>query len=200
MHPHLFGLVKSFGVLLALSFVLGFWLSVRRGRARGYEADLVLDFCLTVMISSVVGVRLFYVITHLSHFDPWYRIFFIWDGGLTLYGGIGLSTLTVWVMTRRRNIPFLVMADIFSPGVILGIGKAIGETAVIMYTAGSSLLLPHSIFDPVRTLPYHLYILASEGISGKMAYGTAVVLLGMVLAINLLAVAIQRRYESKEVK
>ncbi|MEA3295287.1 MAG: phosphate ABC transporter permease PstA [Euryarchaeota archaeon] len=77
-------------------------------------------------------------------------------------------------------------------GVILGTGKAIGETAVIMYTAGSSLLLPHSIFDPVRALPYHLYILVSEGISEDMAYGSAVVLLVMILIINLMAIGIQK--------
>ncbi|OYT64094.1 phosphate ABC transporter, permease protein PstA [Methanosarcinales archaeon ex4572_44] len=112
-------------------------------------------------------------------------------------GSLALGA-TKWQTIRRVVIPSAIPG--ITTGVILGIGKAIGETAVIMYTAGSSLLLPHSIFDPVRTLPYHLYILASEGISGKMAYGTAVVLLGMVLAINLLAVAIQRRYESKEVK
>ncbi|MCK5216567.1 MAG: phosphate ABC transporter permease PstA [Methanosarcinales archaeon] len=77
-------------------------------------------------------------------------------------------------------------------GVILGTGKAIGETAVIMYTAGSSLLLPHSISDPVRALPYHLYILVSEGISEDMAYGSAVVLLVMILIINLMAIGIQK--------
>jgi len=77
-------------------------------------------------------------------------------------------------------------------GVILGTGKAIGETAVIMYTAGSSLLLPHSISDPVRALPYHLYILVSEGISEDMAYGSAVVLLVMILIINVIAIGIQK--------
>ncbi len=102
---------------------------------------------------------------------------------------------TKWQTIRGVVLPSALGG--ITTGVILGIGKAIGETAAIMYTAGSSLLLPGSIFDPVRTLPYHLYILASEGISDIMSYGTAVVLLGMVLVINLLTVAIQKRYESK---
>ncbi|MHC1564899.1 MAG: phosphate ABC transporter permease PstA [Candidatus Syntropharchaeales archaeon] len=109
-------------------------------------------------------------------------------------GSLALGA-TRWQTIRGVVLPSALGGII--TGVILGIGKAIGETAVIMYTAGSSLLLPGSIFDPVRVLPYHLYILASEGISDEMAYGTAVVLLGMVLVINLLAVAIQRQYESK---
>lgn len=122
MHPHLFGIIKSFGLLLALSFVIGFWLSVRRGRKRGFDPDLVLDFCLTVMISSLIGVRLFYVATHASDFDPWYEAFIIWRGGLTLYGGIILATLAVWFFCRRRGIDFLTLADVLAPQVSLGIG------------------------------------------------------------------------------
>lgn len=122
MHPHVFGIVKSFGLMLALSFVIGFWLSVRRGRKRGFEPDLVLDFCLTVMISSLIGVRLFYVLTNASDFDPWYEVFVIWRGGLTLYGGIILAIVAVWWFCRRRGVDFLTMADVLAPQVSLGIG------------------------------------------------------------------------------
>ena len=122
MYPEIFGVVKSYGLMMALSFALGFWLSVRRGRKHDLSSEVILDLVFGVFVSSLIGVRLMFVLTHLGDFHPWYRVFFIWDGGLTLYGGIGLATLTVWIMTRRRNIPFLVVADIFSPGVILGIG------------------------------------------------------------------------------
>ena len=99
---------------------------------------------------------------------------------------------TKWQTVWRAVLPGAVPG--IMTGVILGIGKAIGETAVIMFTAGSSLLMPSSLFDPVRALPYHLYILASEGISDQMAYGSSVVLLAMVLLINLMAIAIQKHY------
>ncbi len=122
MYPEIFGVIKSYGLMLAISFVLGYLLSVKRGRKYDLSPEVILDLIFGVFVSSLIGVRLMFVLTHLGDFHPWYRVFFIWDGGLTLYGGIILSTLTVWVMTRRRNIPFLVMADIFSPGVILGIG------------------------------------------------------------------------------
>ena len=122
MHPEIFGVIKSYGLMLALSFALGLWLSIRRGKPHGIRSEDIMDLVFGVLVSSLVGVRLFFVLTHLGDFDPWYRAFFIWDGGLTLYGGIILATLTVYVMARRRRIPFLVMADIFSPGVILGIG------------------------------------------------------------------------------
>lgn len=72
-------------------------------------------------------------------------------------------------------------------GIILAIGRAVGETAAVIFTAGSSLRLPKSVFDPVRTLPVHFYILAREGISAKNAYGTAAVLMIAVLAVNVSA-------------
>lgn len=122
MYPEIFGVIKSYGLMLALSFGLGLWLSIRRGRPHGIAPEAIMDLIFGVLVSSLVGVRLFFVLTHPGDFDPWYRAFFIWDGGLTLYGGIVLATLTVYVMARRRRIPFLVIADIFSPGVILGIG------------------------------------------------------------------------------
>ena len=52
-------------------------------------------------------------------------------------------------------------------GIVLATGRAIGETAAVIFTAGSSLRLPKSLMDPVRTLPVHFYILAREGISLK---------------------------------
>jgi len=117
-------------------------------------------------------------------------------GGLR-EGSLALGA-TKWQTVSRVVLPSAVPG--ITTGVILGIGKAIGETAVVMFTAGSSLLMPTSLFDPVRALPYHLYILASEGISDPMAYGSSVVLLVMVLVINLAAVAIQRHYGRHHVR
>lgn len=138
MHPELLGFVKSYGLLLATSFGLGMWLSVHRGRRYGLEPETILDLVFGVLVSSIIGVRLWFVLTHLGDFDPWYRAFFIWDGGLTLYGGIVAAIAVVAVMTRRRGIPFLVIADVFSPGVILGIGI----TRIGCFMAGCCFGLP----------------------------------------------------------
>ncbi len=122
MHPELFGIFKSFGLMLAVSFLVGMLLSVRRARPRGIATDDVLDLVFAVLVSSIIGVRLFYVLTHLGTFSPWYRAFFIWDGGLTLYGGIVMAIGAVWWQARRRGVAFLDIADVFAPGVMLGIG------------------------------------------------------------------------------
>lgn len=72
-------------------------------------------------------------------------------------------------------------------GLILGIGRAVGETAAVMLTVGGSLVLPVSPLDSTRTMAVHLYTLASEGLSDEKTYATAALLILIVLGINWLA-------------
>ncbi len=82
-------------------------------------------------------------------------------------------------------------------GVILGIGRSIGETAAVIFTAGSSLRMPMTAFDSVRTMSVHFYILAREGISNENAYATAAVLIISVLLVNLLSYTMMHRFIAK---
>jgi phosphate transport system permease protein len=90
-------------------------------------------------------------------------------------------------------------------GLILAIGRVSGETAPILFTAVAYFLpqLPDSVFDQVMALPYHLYVIATSGTdleaSRHIAYGTALVLIAIVLIINLMANAL-RHYFGKKVK
>jgi len=72
-----------------------------------------------------------------------------------------------------------------STGVILGIGRSVAETAAVILTAGSSLRMPTSLFSPARTMAVHFYILAREGISMERAYGTAALMIILILLINI---------------
>jgi phosphate transport system permease protein len=82
-------------------------------------------------------------------------------------------------------------------GVILGMGRAIGETAAVMLTAGSVAKVPWSIFSSVRTMTLHIYLLTMENLSMKNAFGTAAVLIIMILAITVVSNLITRRYMAK---
>ncbi|MFA6172545.1 MAG: phosphate ABC transporter permease PstA [Kiritimatiellales bacterium] len=82
-------------------------------------------------------------------------------------------------------------------GVMLGIGRSIGETAAVIFTAGSSLMMPHSLNDSVRTMSVHFYLLAREGISNEKAYATAAVLVFAVLFVNLAAYWMMNRFIAK---
>ncbi|HEY3364454.1 MAG TPA: phosphate ABC transporter permease PstA [Symbiobacteriaceae bacterium] len=72
-------------------------------------------------------------------------------------------------------------------GAVLALGRALGETAAVLLTAGSDLGMPTSPLSPGRTMAVHLYILATEGLSEGRAYATALVLVAAVLAVNLAA-------------
>jgi phosphate transport system permease protein len=79
-------------------------------------------------------------------------------------------------------------------GIILGIGRSLSETAAVIFTAGSSLKMPVTLFDPARTMSVHFYILAREGISMPKAYATAAVLVLAILGINVTAYAVMHRF------
>lgn len=87
-------------------------------------------------------------------------------------------------------------------GTVLGIGRAAGETAPILFTVAAFYLprLPHSVFDQVMALPYHLYVLSTQvpNVDAKIRYGTALVLLAIVLLMNLLAVTIRAHFRSQK--
>ena len=82
-------------------------------------------------------------------------------------------------------------------GVLLGVGRSVGETAAIILTSGSSLLMPTSLFSPVRTMSIHFYVLAREGISMEMAYATGAALILLILVINSIANWLLYRYVRK---
>ena len=99
---------------------------------------------------------------------------------------------TKWQTVTRVVLPG-ALPGIFT-GILLSLGRSIGETAAVILTAGSSLVMPTSLFSPIRTMSVHFYILAREGISMKMAYGTGAALILFVLIINMMAQWLITRY------
>ncbi len=108
------------------------------------------------------------------------------------------------LQTIRKVVFPMALPNVIT-GLILSIGRVSGETAPILFTVAAYFLpkLPTSIFDQVMALPYHLYVLATSGTdieaSRPMAYGTALVLVLLVLVFNLLA-NVLRKYFGNKVK
>ena len=93
--------------------------------------------------------------------------------------GLGAGKLrTIFKIILPSAIPGIVA------GVILGIGRVVGETAALMFTAGTIAKVPGSLMDSGRTLAVHMYALLSEGLYMEQAYASAVVLMVLVLIIN----------------
>ena len=102
---------------------------------------------------------------------------------------------TRWQMVTRVVLRSAMPG--ISTGVVLSMGRSISETAAVMLTAGSALGFPHTIFDSSRTLALHFYILSREGISMTNAYATAAALILAIMAINLSAYWLMRRFVAR---
>jgi len=110
------------------------------------------------------------------------------------HGSLALGSTkwqTIWKVVLPTALPGIVT------GVILGMGRIVGETAVFLLTTGGVAKVPTSLLDPVRPMTVHAYLLASENLSLKNAFGTGATLLLIVLAITLTSNYITRRYMAK---
>jgi len=131
---------------------------------------------LSIMIlPSIVSVS----VTALNAVPPEYE-----QGSLAL----GATDTETWF---KISIPAAKSG--IATGIVLAIGRAIGETAVVLYTMGQAINLPISPFDSGRPMTVHLYLLANDGINMNAAYGTALLLMAIILAFNLFARYLSRK-------
>ncbi|NMA83347.1 MAG: phosphate ABC transporter permease PstA [Epulopiscium sp.] len=102
--------------------------------------------------------------------------------------GLGAGKLrTVFKIVLPAAIPGILA------GIILAIGRIVGETAALIYTAGTVAKIPENVFASGRTLAIHMYALSSEGLYTNQAYATAVVLLIIVLLINMFSAFVAKK-------
>ena len=106
--------------------------------------------------------------------------------------GLGAGKLrTVFRIVLPSAVPGILS------GVILATGRIVGETAALIYTAGTMAKVPSNLFASARTLSVHMYLLSNEGLHTNEAFATAVVLLVFVMLINMLANFVARRLSAK---
>lgn len=106
------------------------------------------------------------------------------------WGAYGLGA-SKWQVVSKIVLPAAFPR--IATGIVLAIGRAIGETAIVLYTMGQAVNLPVTPLDSGRSMPVHLYLLANDGINMGAAYGTALLLMIMILAFNLFARYISKR-------
>ena len=109
-------------------------------------------------------------------------------------GALGIGA-TKWYMIRTILLPSAMPGII--TGIILAIGRIVGETAALIYTAGTVAEIPSSIMSSGRTLAIHMYSLSKEGLYTNQAYATAVVLLIVVVLINMLSNFVAKKFTKK---
>lgn len=118
--------VHWYGIILGTGTLLGLCAAVREGRKHGLVSDVFLDMLVWVLPAAIVGARLYYVIFQWDYFSQHpSEIIAIWNGGIAIHGALIGSIIAGYFYTRKKNIPFLQLADIVAPSLL--IGQAVGR-------------------------------------------------------------------------
>ena len=117
------------------------------------------------------------------------------------YREISLSLgATKWQTIRYCVLPYSIPGIL--TGTVLSLSRAAGETAPILFTVAAFYLprLPHSIFDQVMTLPYHLYVISTQvpNMPARLSFATGLVLIGLVFLMNLVSIILRAHYRKKK--
>ena len=122
-----------YGVILAVSMLMGLWLGMKQAKRFGLTEDNVLDMILWAVPCCILGSRIYYVLFYLDLYRTgdggldWGRIVAIWDGGLAIYGTVIAGVLVVFCYTRWKKLSFFAMTDLCAMGLLLG--QVIGRWA-----------------------------------------------------------------------
>lgn len=125
MHPILFEIggfpVYTYGVLLAAAYLLGLQFALVRARARGLEANRVMDLGIWIIISALIGAKLLLLIVEFDTFrqDPRELLTLLRSGGVFYGGLIAAVAVALWYL-RRHRMPVWAVTDAFAPGIALG--------------------------------------------------------------------------------
>ena len=114
-----YAIIITIGIIFAASY------TVYRTKEVGISVDDTIDFVLWTVPSGVIGARLYYVLTTLEQYNSFLDVINIRNGGLAIYGGIIAGGIAVLIVSIVKKIPFLVMADACTPGIIMA--QAIGR-------------------------------------------------------------------------
>lgn len=118
--------VHWYGIILGSATLIGLWVAIREGRRLGVHSDVFLDMLLWVLPAAIVGARLYFVAFQWEYYSQHPgEIIAIWNGGIAIYGALIGAVLAGYFYTRKIDMPFLKLADIVAPSILLG--QAIGR-------------------------------------------------------------------------
>lgn len=164
MYPVLFQFghfeLRSYGVLVALSFFVGLWLSIKEGQQKGLDPRLIQDFAVYALLGGIIGARIYFILfSEPAYFlqNPW-EILAVWRGGIgvigSLFGGILVGLWYCW----KKSISFRKLGDTVAPGIALG--QTVGQFACLFNgdSYGKPTDLPWAITytDPRSLAPLNI--------------------------------------------
>ena len=170
MHPVLikvFGLeIHTYGVFIAIAFLVSMSMAAWIGEKEGIKKDIIYDFAFYILIFSIIGARLLYVVIEYKYYFKYpLNIFKIWEGGLVYYGGfLGAVSASIFYIKRYEGISFFKIGDIFLT--VLPLGQAIGRLGCLSAGCcyGKPCSLPWAIkfTDSASLAPLNVHLHPTE--------------------------------------
>lgn len=114
LHIQWYGLIIVLGMILACSYAF------YRMKSLGMVLDNMLDVAIVCIPLGIVGARAYYVLTSLEHYDSFYEMIAIWNGGLAIYGGVIGGIIGIFAVCKIKKYNFLGVVDCIAPGVLIG--------------------------------------------------------------------------------
>ncbi|MFA5097142.1 MAG: prolipoprotein diacylglyceryl transferase [Candidatus Margulisiibacteriota bacterium] len=189
MHPVLFAvgpvMVYSWGFMVAIAFAAGILVALQRAKKEGISVDTVLDICVQVMLASIIGARLFYVIGFPDEFTSApLRVLAFWEGGMVFYGGLIFAAAALFYSANKHRLSALKCLDIAS--LSAAIGYSIGRIGCFLRgcCSGVECSLPWAVRFPGEELFVHPTQLYSS-------------LAGLVLFLVLISIYDRKKYDGQ---
>ncbi len=123
---------RWYGLIVMTAIIVGVWLGAREAERKGLNKEEIYDNVLWVVLSGLIGARLFHVLDHWQHefaADP-IRVLYIWEGGLAIWGAVAFGLIAVIILAWRKGWKLPVLLDAAAPGLVLA--QAIGRVACII--------------------------------------------------------------------
>jgi phosphatidylglycerol---prolipoprotein diacylglyceryl transferase len=139
IHIYFFGLMIAIGIISALFFAI--W----KGKSRGIEEDTIVDIAMIVVLSGVIGARLFYVLFYnpAYYFTHPKELFQIYEGGLSIHGGIFTAVAAGYIYCKKKKISFFKLGDIVV--IALALAQGIGRVGCDVFGKAMTQIVPWGV-------------------------------------------------------
>ncbi|MDO5286481.1 MAG: prolipoprotein diacylglyceryl transferase [Actinomycetia bacterium] len=123
--------VRAYALAILSGIIIGWWLTARRWKALGGDGEVLEGILMWAVLLGILGARAYHVVTdsHLYFGQdapwPWYHIFYVWQGGLGIWGAVAVGAAAAWWRSRKAGVSFAAVADCIAPGLLLaqGVGR-----------------------------------------------------------------------------